>query len=308
MRLLAGLASAVAVYLSLGLALGVRPTAGRRRAWVSQWPQLETGAPLAARHRFRVDRFVDWLAQAEVIVRPRQFMAVAFSVGTAGAALAFVATGATVLGALAGLAGLVAPVAVVGQRRRRLLADRQAAWPDALRDISTQLRAGRSLHAAMRQLAETGPRPLQGPFSRYQLLAAAIDQRAGLETVRAELADPVSDRIIEILMVGLDQGPSVVVDVLDELARSTTEDVRLVEEIRTAQMETKLEARGAAALPFVVLALLCATSTDYRAFYQTPLGWVVVCGGGLLACVGLVVISRLGTIPSEERVLTGEPS
>ncbi len=164
-----------------------------------------------------------------------------------------------------------------------------------------------SLHAGLVELGRTGPVPLRSHFVRYRDLAAALDQRSALEAVRDELADPLSDRIIEVLLIALEQGSSIVVDILDDLARSATNDLQLIEEIETAQLETRIESVGATVLPFVVLAFLCATAPGYRDFYSSPAGWFVVAIGGVSSLVGLVVISRLSRIPGEDRILIGQP-
>jgi tight adherence protein B len=151
-----------------------------------------------------------------------------------------------------------------------------AAWPDALRDIITHLRSTVSMHASLSELGRSGPLPLRPYFNRYAGLAGTQDHRTALQVVREDLADPLSDRAIEVLLVSFDQGSSVLIDILDGLAASASEDLRLLDEIETLQLETKLEARGAAVLPFVVLAMLCLFTPGYRSFYAMSAGWVVV--------------------------------
>lgn len=289
MRLLAGLGAGLLVYLTLGLLLGVAPSWLRPRR-----PTRRRGAG-----------WQDWLNQAGAAVSVRQVGLASTSTATALGGMTLLVVGVPVLSLLAAVAGAAVPVAVLSQRRRGLLAARTAAWPDALRDLITHLRASLSIHGGLCQLAQTGPDPLRPYFERYRTLAGALDQRAALEVMREELADPLSDRVIEVLLVAFEQGPSVVIDILEDLATATVGDLRLTEEVETAQLETKLEARAAAVLPFAVLALLCATSDDYRAFYQSTTGWLVVLLGGLLSGAGLVVISRLGRLPREERTLAG---
>src|SRR5207249_4258683 len=114
------------------------------------------------------------------------------------------------------------------------------------------------------------------------------------------LADPVSDRIIEVLLVAHEQGASVAIDALRDLAASTTADLRLAEEIQTAQLEQKIEARAGVVLPFVVLVLLCSSSPPYREFYASPGGWLVILVGAAMSLAGAIVIDRLGRLPVEE--------
>lgn len=165
-----------------------------------------------------------------------------------------------------------------------------------------------SLHRGLVELGRTGPEPLRAAWQRYERLTAALDHRAALQAVQAELADPVSDRVITVLLVAHEQGSGVVLDVLRELADATAKDVRLHDEIETAQLERRIEARAAVVLPFGVLVLLCSSSPPYRDFYSSGAGLMVIFVGSAMALAGMAVISRLGRLPVEHRVLVGQGS
>ena len=245
------------------------------------------------------------LRRAGVQLSLGRFAGVSSGSGVAGAVTIHLAVGIPILSLVAFGACAVAPAAVVQHRAAAFEKARLTAWPDALRDVIAHLRAGYSVHASLTQLAEIGPVALRQPFARYQNLTGAVDPVVALDVVREELADPASDRIIEVLLLAFDQGSSLVIDLLADLAAGTAEDLRLAEEIQTAQLETRLEARGAAVLPFAVLAMLCFSSAEYRAFYRSPLGSVVIILGLALVGLGLPAIRRLGDMPSEERILGG---
>ncbi len=237
---------------------------------------------------------------------PESFALVVLATAVPGAVLGGL-TGVPALAIMAGGLGAMVPILIVGRRSARNARRRARAWPDALRDLTTRLRSGSSLHVALLELGGSGPLPLRPAFVRYATLAAALDHRAALETVRSELADPRSDRIIEVLLVAFDQGTRVVIDVLEDLARSAVDDVNLLADIETAQLEVTLEARGAAVLPFVVLGILCSGSSGYRAFYASGAGTVVVLVGFALTLSGLGLIARLGRVHDEPRVLIEGP-
>lgn len=290
MTLLAGLGAAALAYLALGLVLGHAPRRLRATA-----------------HTRRPSRARRWLDEAGADVSPLQFVVVSVLVAIVGGLAVWVVTSVAALGVAAGFAISAAPRAAFVRRARRQATERIGAWPDAIRDLVTHLRASMSLHAGLVELGRSGPLALRPHFVRYRDLASALDQRAALEAVRDQLGDPLSDRVVEVLLIAFDQGSSVVVDILEELARAATDDLHLVEEIETAQLETRIEAVGATVLPFVVLAFLCATAPGYRDFYSSPGGWFVIAVGGAMSMVGLVVISRLGRVPSEARVLVAAP-
>lgn len=286
MRLLAALAWGTTAYLLVGMLTGHTPRPLRRA-------------------RVRSKTFQTWLLQAGTGVTPAQFVAVSI----AGALATFL-----VVWALAGAAPVaLVPAVAVGtlprgwfaRQRDRRTRERLAAWPDALRDLLSKLEASTPLHPALVSLATTGPEPLRPVWHRYRSLSSALEHRAALEAIRRELADPVSDRVIEVLLVAHEQGTGVVLDLLRDLAETTTDDIRLLETIETAQLEHRIEARVVAILPFVVLVLLTSRSDDYREFYSTPLGVVVIVVGAILTLVGTLIIQRLGRIREETRVLVG---
>src|SRR6266508_3531624 len=158
-----------------------------------------------------------------------------------------------------------------------------------------------SLHRGLVELGRSGPEPLRDVFARYEI-AAGLDQTAALRAIRQDLSDPVSDRIIEVLLVAQSKGTKVVVDILRDLADHTAADLRLGEEIETANLEKRIEARSAVALPFAVLILLCSSSEPYREFYSTPRGAVVIALGAAMSLAGMMIISRLGRTAREPRV------
>ena len=293
MRLLAGLAAGFFVYLAIGSLVGVTPRWMRR----------------SSDHPGRVAGWREWLQQAGADVTPAQFGAVSLGLGVAVGVVVSLLIGVPALGVVAGLLACAIPRMAFARRREALVRARLSAWPDALRDLITHLRASMTMHASLCELGRSGPVPLRPYFNRYAGLAGALDQRTALEVVREDLADPMSDRVIEVLLVAFDQGTSVVLDILDDLATSSSEDLRLLDEIDTLQLETKLEARGAAVLPFAVLAMLCVFTPGYREFYSSAAGWVVVGTGAVMSIGGLIVISRLGRVPEEERMLSvGAPT
>jgi len=285
-RLLAAAAAGLFAYLLVGLFTGHQPRIARARR-----RSLNTLGP--------------WLRQSNVEVTPTQFLAVS----VCAAALTFLAVWA--LSDAAPVA--VVPALVVGamprawfeRQRRRLGHERERAWPDALRHLVASLEVPMSLHRGLVELGRSGPEPLRDVFARYEI-AAGLDQTAALRAIRQDLSDPVSDRIIEVLLVAQSKGNKVVVDILRDLADHTAADLRLGEEIETANLEKRIEARSAVALPFAVLILLCSSSEPYREFYSTPRGAVVIALGAAMSLAGMMVIGRLGRTVREPRVLVAD--
>ena len=116
-------------------------------------------------------------------------------------AITFFATGTPLVAFVPAVAAATLPRAYFGRRRAARLRELQAAWPDGLRDLGASLAAGRSLGHSLITLAETGPQPLREAFARFPALSRMLGPVAALEVVKAELADPTSDRVIEVLIL-----------------------------------------------------------------------------------------------------------
>lgn len=286
MRLLAALAWGFTAYLVVGLLTGHTPQALRRR-------------------RVPTRRFQSWLHQAGTGVSPAQFLAVSGGGALVTFLVVWALAGAAPVAFVPAVAVATIPKSWFARQRAQRLRDRLAAWPDTLRDLLAHLESSMPLHTALVELGRSGPEPLRPTWRRYGVLASALDHRAALEAIRNDLADPVSDRVIEVVLVAHEQGSAVVLDLLRDLADSTTDDIRLVDAIETAQLETRIEARAVAVLPFVVLVMLTSRSPDYREFYSSALGVAVIVVGAVMTLLGSLAIQRLGRVREETRVLVG---
>lgn len=286
MTALAAASSAVFVYLLVGVLSGQAPSfAGLRR------------------RRGQVGEQQLWLVQAGTDLTPRQFWVGSIG-GGAGTFLLIVLLTATPAAAIvpAVAVGLL-PRAAFARRRSRRMRELSEAWPDGVRDLLASISAGMSLNQAVASLASGGPAALRDAFARYPILARMIGVVPALEVVKEELADPTSDRIIEVLILAHEKGGHLLAEILRDLADATTKDVRALEAIQTESLEQRINARAVFVLPWLVLFVLTLRPGYFRDFYRTGGGVLVVVMGALLSLVGLWLVSRLAREPVERRVL-----
>jgi tight adherence protein B len=246
-----------------------------------------------------------WLAQAGVAASPAQFVLGSLGVAVVAFAVTYFVTGTALVALVPAAAAGMLPRAYFGRRRAARLRELQAAWPDGLRDVGASLAAGRSLGHALENLAETGPAPLRNAFARYPTLSRMLGPVAALEVVKAELADPTSDRVIEVLILAQERGGPIVARILDDLVIATTKDVKLLEAVESEGLEMKLNARAVLVMPWLVLVALTIRDGAFRDFYSSAAGLVVVLVGAVLCAVGAWWIGRLGRAHEERRVFDG---
>ena len=104
-----------------------------------------------------------------------------------------------------------------------------------------------------------------------------------LEIVKEELADPTSDRVLEVLILAHERGGAIVRTILEDLVDATTKDLKLLEELETEGLEMRINARAVVVLPWLVLVALTARPGAFRDFYRSGGGVVtLLLGAGAL--------------------------
>ena len=243
-----------------------------------------------------------WLRQAQAGVTPAQFWTGSVAAGAMALAAVRAVTGSWFVGAVPALAVSLLPRAYFGRKRAERLRRVQAAWPDGLRDLLASISAGRSLGQAVTALASTGPEPLRDAFARFPQLSRMLGGVPALEVVKEELADPTSDRVLEVLMLAHERGGGIVRSILEDLVHATTRDLKLLDQIETESLEMRINARAVVVLPWLVLVFLTMSDGPFRDFYRSGRGLATLLVGALLSLVGLAVLGRLGRRVEEERV------
>lgn len=286
MRLAAALMTGVFVSLATLLLTGVRPLLRTVR------PRRDVGA-----------REV-WLAQAGLKVTPAQFTLASGGVGLLALVIFLGVSGVWAVAVPPSLLIALLPRFYFARVRVRRLSEVRKAWPDGIRDIIAAVSSGMSVQRALENLARSGPAPLREAFARFPVLARTLGVAAALESVKEDLADPTSDRVLEVLMIAHDRGGALIPEILRDLADATSMDLAATEEEQTEALEQRINARVVFALPWLVLVALTFRPGPFRTFYSSPAGMVVVAVGAALSLFGIAVVSRLSRPQDEPRVLT----
>lgn len=290
MIVLAALVTGAACALFAGALLGALPQGGlggSRRV-----------SARAARQR-------TWLQQAGVPMTPARFWGASAVAGLVALLVGAALTGSVIVAAVPAMAVSLLPRAYFGRRRTVRMREVQRAWPDGLRDLVASLSSGRSLTQSVSALATSGPEPLRVAFARFPELARVLGTGPALEIVKHDLADPTSDRVIEVLLLAHERGGAIVRHILEDLTDATTADLKLIDELDTEGLEMRINARAVVILPWLVLVALTARPGAFRDFYRSSGGVLTVAVAALLSAVGVVVLGRLGHDAGEERVFAG---
>jgi tight adherence protein B len=220
----------------------------------------------------------------------------------AGVIVQFV-TSTIAVAACFALFGSVAPLAIVHRLRQRRQGALRELWPEAIDNLASAVRAGMSLPEGLAGLAQRGPEPLRPAFARFGSAYRASGRFAEcLDGLKADLADPVADRVCETLRVARAVGGSDLGSVLRALAELLRMDGRTRAELETRQGWTVNAARLAVGAPWIVLLLLGSQSNTLTSFDSS--GGVLLLGvGGALCLLAYRLMLRIGRLPDEPRVL-----
>jgi tight adherence protein B len=246
----------------------------------------------------------DLLASAGVEgVTPAAFMGACVITGVIAFVLMFVVSAALPIGLVFGLMAGSVPVVLLKSRARRRLAEFRELWPDVVDNIASAVRAGLSLSEALAQVGERGPLPLREPFRRFGADYASTGRFAdSLDRLKARLADPVGDRVIEALRIAREVGGGDLGRLLRSLSSFLRDDARTRSELESRQSWSVNGARVAVAAPWLVLGML-SFQGDVIQRYNSPLGALIIGVGAALCLVAYRVMLRIGRLPEPERVL-----
>lgn len=263
-----------------------------------------TSEPPAPRRSRTWADLSDVLVQAGVTgVRPGGLIGVCLGAGAMAFLLALGFTRSPAIALCFAAMAAYGPLALVRSRARRRRAARRAMWPEVVDHLASGIRAGLSLAEAVSQVGDRGPEELRPAFRAF-----AEDYRATgrfgdcLDALKARLADPVADRIVEALRLTRDVGGTDLGRLLRTLSAFLRADLRARGELEARQSWTVNGARVAVAAPWVVLALL-ATRPEAVAAYNTGTGALVLAGGGVSSLVAYRLMIRIGRLPEDQRVL-----
>lgn len=268
------------------------------------WRSGSRAPTAAARRPSWQGRTQDLLNQAGIEgVTPRQLVGVSAGLGLVVLVLVLGTSQVPVIALLFGGFAACGPLVLVRRRRAHRALELREVWPEAVDNLASGVRAGLSLPEALSQLGQRGPEQLRAAFRRF-----GEDYRAtgrfgeSLDTLKANLADPVGDRVVESLRMAREVGGTDLGRLLRTLSAFLREDARTRAELETRQGWTVNAARLALSAPWVLLLLLSTRPTAVQA-YDTAAGTLVLLVGGGVSLVAYRVMIRIARLPTERRVL-----
>ena len=244
-----------------------------------------------------VDRIALGLAQADIRLRVSEYLLIRVALGIGLGALVFVISRFWPVAVVVAVIGYLMPRLYVARRATKRVEKFVDQLPDALSLMSNSLRSGFGLLQVIQDLS----RELAAPISD-ELAAVAHEMSLGgdLEAALTHLQTRVRsydlDLIVTAMLVQRRVGGNLS-EVLDSIAHTIRERVRILGEVRALTAEVRLSGNILTLLPLVTgLAISILSPTYLVPLIETTPGRIMAIVGSIVMLVSFWMLRRLGTI------------
>jgi tight adherence protein B len=176
-------------------------------------------------------------------------------------------------------------------QRRRAFEDK---LPETLDYISRSLRAGQSLASAIGMVGKEFPDPIGNEFKTvFDEIGFGISFKEAI----GQLADRVQSNDLNFFVISLmiqhETGGNLT-ELLDGLAKTMRERVKLRGKVRTLSSEGRASAWVLGIMPCLLACIITLINPDYMSvFWTTPQGHTLILIAGGLMAVGFFVLNRI---------------
>lgn len=240
------------------------------------------------------ERVEEKLARADIPLRGEEFLFLDVLLAL-GVPLLLLFLGANLRLAVAGgLFFCLFPWIYTKQRRQKRLHLLNGQLADSLRVMTNALRAGYSFLQSMEMVAGETPPPLAEEYGRaLREMQLGTSTEAALSNLSRRVGSDDLDLVITALLIQRQVGGNLA-EVLDGIAETIRERVRIKGEIRTLTAQGRISGLIIGLLPLALLVLLLVINPVYIAtLFTDPLGIVLVGGAACGEVLGIVIVRRI---------------
>lgn len=211
------------------------------------------------------------LAQADVKLKPGEYVALLVISSIGLAAIAWLLGGRSPVSAMIGLlAGPILPRLYVGRQKTQRLQQFNEQLPDMLNLMVNGLRAGFSTVQAMEAVSKELPSPISVEFRRVvQEMQLGIPMEQALDNLYRRISSDDLDLIIAAINVQREVGGNLA-EILDTISYTIRERVRIKGEIRVLTSQVMYSGRFLAMLPLILTAVLWFVNRPYLMILFEP--------------------------------------
>lgn len=206
-----------------------------------------------------------------------------------------------VLSVLSSAAMMLAGFAYLRQQREARFHRLQQAWPGVIDHLRAGIRSGSDVTAAVMALPDTLPSEINRPVWEFRHnIRRGYDTDQALSELSSRLANPVGDRVCEVLRMAHEVGGTDLPTVLLQLQQSVRSDIAVREDARAAQSWIRSAALLALCAPWIVL-LVIGTREQTLTAYQSLEGTLILVVGAIVSVVAYRMMKSIGALPVASR-------
>lgn len=236
------------------------------------------------------DRIGTSLAQADLKLRPAEYVAAMIIAAFLLGFFAWAIGGQNIISALIGaVLGGMAPRMYVKRQQNKRITTFGNQLPDMLNLTVNGLRAGYSTLQALESVSKELPPPLSEEFNRVvkeMQLGIAMDD--ALNNMHRRIPSDDLDLIITAINVQREVGGNLA-EILDMISYTIRERIKIKGEIKVLVSQVIYSGRFLALLPLILMGLLWFANREYLMTFFSPGN--LLCGGLMLGIAAVMVAS-----------------
>ncbi|MDH4318171.1 MAG: type II secretion system F family protein [Desulfobulbaceae bacterium] len=198
------------------------------------------------------------------------------------------------LSVVVGSFSLFAPFLWLLHKRKKRLSMFEALFPDTMDLMGYSLRAGHSIMAGIKMVADESNEPVKSEFSRVvEEVNFGLSVDTALRGLAKRVAIPEVKYFATCIIIQRETGGNLA-ELLDKVASIIRARFRFRERVKALAAEGKISAIILTGLPFVIAAFIFMTNRDYITVLVTdPYGPYVIAIAFVLMNIGIFVMNRL---------------
>jgi len=237
------------------------------------------------------------LAKSNLRLSVGEFLIVQASSAALTAAFALFISRTTPVAVAFGLAGWLAPMAWLTRRKAARLRAFNDQLADTIELLSNSLRSGLSLLQAMELISREGLPPVSEEFHRVvQEVGLGVSPQNGLRHLVQRVDSEDLDLLVIAVLVQFEIGGNLS-RILDSIARTIRERIKLQGEIRTLSAQGRMSGYILSGLPVAIGGILMLIAPAYIGKLFTPGPWLVLPGAAAMGIIlGTLIMRKLVAI------------
>jgi tight adherence protein B len=234
------------------------------------------------------------LVQADIKMRVGTFVALTLVLGLGVALAVDVLLARPFVSAGLGLGVAFIPLAYARHKKQQRTLHFEEQFPDALDMLTSALRAGLALTAAIQVVAEEAPDPVGKEFRvLFEENRLGVDMKHAVQML-AERVDSTEARLFATALILQRETGGNLAEILDGTAAVIRDRFRILRDVRTMTAQARLSGGILMLLPLMLAGAIMVLAPDYlRGLAKDPTGKYLIPTAGVLQVAGFFIMRRI---------------